>query len=319
MSAMANTQVRPYMKTEGSDGTDMASMRDIRLRIKSVKQTKQITKAMKLISASKLKKAKSQLEATLPFFNKIQSTLKFILHHTEGEEELAYFDKREKVEKRKIGYVIISGDKGLCGGYNSNVMKLAESEMKKLGKDIELKVFVIGSVGRYYFVRKGYNVDMEFLYPAQDPNLYRARDIADILIDMFNNSELDEVYLVYTKMITSLTLEPQVIKLLPLEPIDFEETDQEKEESKYLLNFVFEPSPEIVFAKLVPQYLRGVVYGSLVESFTSEQSARMAAMDAATRNADELIKKFTLFYNRARQAAITQEISEIIGGAEAIK
>ena len=297
----------------------MASMRDIRLRIKSVKQTKQITKAMKLISASKLKKAKSQLEATLPFFNKIQATLKFILHHTEGEEELAYFDKREKVERKKIGYVIVTGDKGLCGGYNNNVMKLAESEMKKFGSDVNLKVFVVGSVGRNYFAKKGYNIDMEFLYTVQSPTLYRARDMADTVIDMFNNGELDEVYLVYTKMITSLTLEPQIFKLLPLEPLDFEETDEEKEETKYLLNFVFEPSPEIVFARLVPQYLRGIVYGALVESFTSEQSARMTAMDAATRNADELIKKFTLFYNRARQAAITQEISEIIGGAETIK
>lgn len=297
----------------------MASIRDIRLRIKSIKQTKQITKAMKLISASKLKKAKSQLEATLPFFNKLQSTLKFILKRTEGEEHLAYFDKREKAEKKSIGYVIVTGDKGFCGGYNNNVIKLAEKEMKSRAADAKLRLFVVGSVGRSYFAKKDYSIDMEFLYTVQNPTLYRARDIADVMVDMFNNGELDEVYLIYTKMITSLTLEPQIIKLLPLEPVDFEETDSEKEENKYLLNFEFEPSPEVVFEKLVPQYLRGIVYGGLVESFTSEQSARMTAMDSATRNADELIKKFTLYYNRARQAAITQEISEIIGGAEAIK
>lgn len=294
-------------------------MRDIRVRIKSVKQTKQITKAMKLISASKLKKAKSQLEATIPFFNKIQSTLKFILNHTIGEERLRYFDKRENVEKKKVGFIVLSGDKSLCGGYNNNIIKLAEQEINKLSDGKEPVMFIAGGVGRSYFTKKDYNVDKEFLYPVQNPSFLRSRDIADMMIDMFNNKEIDEVYLIYTKMITSLTLEPQIMKLLPLEPVDFEETEQEKEESKYLLNFIFEPSPEEVFERLVPQYLRGIIYGTLVEAFTSEQSARMTAMDAATRNADELIKKLTLYYNRARQAAITQEISEIIGGAEAIK
>lgn len=294
-------------------------MRDIKLRIKSVNQTVQITKAMKLISASKLNKAKTQLKATEPFFNKIQSNMKFILNHTEGEDVLSYFDKREKVEKRKIGYVVITGDKGLCGGYNSNVMKLAEKEIKTNLEGNETKLFVLGNVGRNYFARRGYNIDMEFYYAVQDPTLTRARDIADILVEMFNKGELDEINLVYTKMISSLKLEPQIIKLLPLEPIDFSETEEETEDSKFLLNFLFEPSPKVVFDRMVPQYLRGLVYGSLVESYTSEQSARMTAMDAATRNAQEIIKKLTLFYNRARQAAITQEISEVVGGAEAIK
>lgn len=297
----------------------MASMRDIRMRIKSVNQTKQITKAMKLISASKLKKAKAQLEATAPFFNKIQSTMKFILKHTDGEENTSYFDKREKVKERKIGYVIVTGDKGLCGGYNNNIIKLAEKSLREYQEDIDIRLFIVGNVGRSYFAKKGFNIDMEFLYTVQNPTLYRARDIADVIIDMFNNKELDEIYLVYTKMITSLKLEPEIIKLLPLEKVDFEQTQKEAEESEYLLKFIFEPSPEVVFDKLVPQYMRGIVYGALVEAFTSEQSARMTAMDSATRNAEELIKRLTLFYNRARQAAITQEISEVIGGAETIK
>lgn len=297
----------------------MASARDIRNRIKSVKQTKQITKAMKLISASKLKKAKTQLDETVPFFNKIQSTLKFILNHMVGEERLQHFDKREKVDKKKVGFVIVSGDKGFCGGYNSNVIKLSEKEMKEQAKEKEVKLFVVGSVGRNYFLKKGANIDMEFLYTVQNPSYFRARDIGDVVVEMYEKGELDEVYIVYTKMINSLTLEPQVMKLLPLTAIDFEESEQEAEEAKYMLNFEFEPSPERVFDTLVPQYIRGIVYGALVESFTSEQSARMTAMDAATRNADELISKLTLYYNRARQSAITQEISEIIGGAEAIK
>lgn len=297
----------------------MASMRDIRMRIKSVKQTKQITKAMKLISASKLKKARTQLEETVPFFNKIQNTLKFILNHMVGEEKLRFFDKREKVEKKTVGFVIISGDKTLCGGYNSNIIKLAEKEMQEHAASKNVKLFVAGNVGRNYFQKKSNNIDMEFQYTVQNPTYYRARNIGDTLVEMFEKGELDEVYIVYTKMINSLSLEPQIIKLLPLEPLDFEESEEEYNEAKYLLNFEFEPSPERVFDTLVPQYIRGIVYGTLVEAFTSEQSARMTAMDSATRNADELIKKLTLYYNRARQAAITQEISEIIGGAETIK
>lgn len=297
----------------------MASMRDIRSRIKSVNETKQITKAMKLISASKLKKAKLQFEVTVPFFDKIQSTMKYILAHTEGEETLKFFDQREKVSNKKIGFVVITGDKGLAGGYNNNVMKLAESAMKQYAENRESRIFIIGNVGRSYFVRKGYNIDKEFLYTVQNPTLLRSRDITETLINDFNNGEIDEVYLIYTKMITSLRLEPEVMKILPLEHVDFKQTDEDYEKTKYLLNFSFEPSLKKVFDNLVPQYIRGLVYGTLVEAFTSEQSARMTAMDSATRNAEELIKKLTLFYNRARQAAITREISEVIGGAEAIK
>jgi F-type H+-transporting ATPase subunit gamma len=297
----------------------MPSMRDIRVRIKSVNETKQITKAMKLISASKLRKAKEQFEVTVPFFFRIQSTMKFILSHTQGEENLKYFEKREKIKKKKIGFVVVSGDKTLCGGYNINVMKTAESAIKEIGGDNDVKLFVVGNVGRADFLRKGYNIDMEFLYTVQNPTFYRARDIANVLIDLFNSNQLDEVYLVYTKMINSLKLEPQVMKILPLEAVDFEQTEEESHKTEYLLDFAFKPSMDAVFERLVPQYLRGIVFGALVEAFTSEQSARMTAMDSATRNADEIINKLTLYYNRARQAAITQEITEVIGGAETIK
>jgi F-type H+-transporting ATPase subunit gamma len=297
----------------------MPSMRDIRMRIKSVNETKQITKAMKLISASKLRKAKEQFEVTVPFFFRIQSTMKFILSHTKGEENLEYFDKRDKVKNKKVGYVVITGDKGLCGGYNNSVIKTAEAAIEECCKDKEVKLFVIGNVGRADFIRKGYNIDMEFLYTVQDPTYYRSREITDILVELYRKEHLDEIYLVYTKMITSLKLEPQVMKILPLDAVDFEQTEEELQKTEYLLDFDFEPSMVDVFEKLVPQYLRGIVFGALVESFTSEQSARMAAMDSATRNADEIIKRLTIFYNRARQAAITQEISEVIGGAETIK
>ena len=293
-------------------------MRDIRTRIKSVKDTMSITKAMKLISASKLKKAKEQFESTTPFFDRIQSTLKFILAHTTGEDTLHYFDKRNDVKDKKIGYIIITGDKGLCGGYNSNVIKLAQREIK-LHNQNDCKIMVVGNVGRADFLRKGYDIDKEHNFVVQNPTFSRAREITNIMISLFDSREIDEVYLVFTEMINSLSLQPKVMRLLPLETVTFKQTKEEYEEMKYLLEFEFNPSMEVTFNRLVPQYLRGITYGALVESFTSEQSARMTAMDAATRNAEDLIKKLTLLYNRARQSMITQEISEIISGAETIK
>jgi F-type H+-transporting ATPase subunit gamma len=293
-------------------------MRDIRTRIKSVKDTMSITKAMKLISASKLKKAREQFESTIPFFDKIQSTLKFILSHTSGEEALHYFDNRDDVKDKKVGFVVITGDKGLCGGYNSNVIKLAEQEFKSHSLD-NAKIIVVGNVGKIDFIKKGYRVDLGHSFVVQNPTLSRAREIANEMISLFDSREIDEIYLIFTEMENSLNLKPKVMKLLPLEPITFKQTEEEYEEMKYLLEFEFNPSMEVTFNRLVPQYLRGITYGALVESFTSEQSARMTAMDGATKNANDLLSDLNLRYNRIRQGIITQEISEIVGGAEAQK
>jgi F-type H+-transporting ATPase subunit gamma len=292
----------------------MASMREIKSRIKSIKETRQITKAMKLISAAKLKKAKQQLEQTMPYFNKVKSTIADILMHSGGIEN-EFFNLRNEKHGRKKGYIVITGDKGLAGGYNHNIIKLAESLIKE---NPDSRLFVAGHMGRGYFFRKGYNVDEEFDYSVQNPTVYRAREIADRVLDLFEKGELDEVFLVYTNMISSIKLEPTYLKLLPLS-IDALKEDVKGAEIRIDQRMSYEPSPKDVFDVLISKYVKGIVYGALVEAFTSEQSARMSAMDNATSNADEMLQRLNLYYNRARQAAITQEISESVGGAAALQ
>ncbi|MDF2987977.1 MAG: synthase, gamma subunit [Eubacterium sp.] len=291
------------------------NMREIKLRIKSINQMRQITKAMKLISASKLKKARTQLEETLPYFNKVRETIAEILAHS-GDVESKYFDLRNEKAVGKKAYIIISGDKGLAGGYNSNVKKLAE---QAIGKDKDNAVLLVaGNSGRSYFVRKNYNVHTEFDYAVQNPTVFRAREIAGILLDLYNKKEVDEVYIVFTQMMSAITLEPKLLKLLPLE-IGALRDDVKAEDIKIDEQIKYEPSANEVLDVLIPKYIKGIMYGCFVEAFTSEQSARMTAMDSATKNADEMLQKLNLYYNRARQAAITQEISEIVGGASALK
>lgn len=290
----------------------MANVREIRLRMKSIKETRKITNAMKLIAATTLKRSKQQLEETLPFFKKVQETIADILQHS-SDIDVKYFDNREDKPNKKSLYIVISGDKSLAGGYNSNVIKLAERSIEDKENSILLTA---GHVGHSHFKRKEYNILNEFAYPSQKPTVYRAREIGEVALEEFVKGNVDNVYLVYTLMVTSLKLEPQIIKLLPLDPENMKDIDL-KHESAH--SFLYEPSPNAVFNVLVPKYIKGILYGSLVQSFTSELSARMMAMDSATSNADKMIQKLTLYYNRARQAVITQEISEIVGGAAVLQ
>ncbi len=291
------------------------NMREIKLRIKSINQMRQITKAMKLISASKLKKARAQLEETLPYFSKVRETIAEILAHS-GDVESRYFNINNKQLGGKKAYIIMTGDKGLAGGYNSNIKKLAE---QAIGQDKDNALLLVaGNSGRSYFVKKNYKVHTEFDYAVQNPTVYRAREIAEIILDLYDKNEVDEVFVVYTKMVSAISLEPKLLKLLPLE-IGALREDVNSEDIKIDEQIKYEPSSSVVLNVLIPQYIKGVVYGVFVEAFTSEQNARMTAMDNATKNADEMLSKLNLYYNRARQAAITQEISEIVGGAAALK
>lgn len=295
----------------------MAQINEIKLRIKSIKETKQITKAMKLISAAKLKRARKQLDNALPYFKKVRSTMVDILMHS-GEINNKYFDLRDEKESRKKAYLILTGDKGLAGGYNHNIIKLVEEH---LAGDREVPLFVAGSVGKYHFIKNRYNVNMEFDYPVQNPTVYRARDISEYLLELFAEGVFDELYLAFTNMHSTILIEPQIIKLLPLElhTIREEMNISENIEDKIDNIIAYDPSPQEVLDILVGKYVKGVIYGAFVEAFTSEQSARMSAMDSSTTNADLMLEKLSLSYNRARQAKITQEISEIVGGSEALK
>jgi F-type H+-transporting ATPase subunit gamma len=291
----------------------MANTREIRTRIKSIQDIMKITNAMYLISSSKLKKARKGLAATHPYFESLQATIYDILLHA-PETTSVYFNKREKKanEERKEGYLIVTADRGLAGAYNHNIIKYVEEHMKEC-KCKNSRLFVIGQVGRQYFLRKGCTIDDNFLYTAQNPNLFRAGDIAKLLIDLFVQEELDDVYVVYTKMVTSMKAEVDCVKVLPLETKKFDAR------STGYVHVTFDPSPKAVMNRLVPNYLKGMIFGVLVEAFCSEQNARMTAMEAATKSAKDMLKSLGLQYNRARQAAITQEITEVVSGAKSLR
>ena len=291
------------------------NMREIKSHIKSINQMRQITKAMKLISASKLKKARVQLEETLPYFNKVRETIADILAHS-GDVESRYFNLKEQKEGKKKAYIVLTGDKGLAGGYNSNIIKLTERIIGQNKEDAIL--LVAGMSGRSFFVRKKYNVSTEFDYAVQNPTVFRAREIAEIILDLYNKQVVDEVHIVFTQMISAISLQPKSLKLLPIEICSLRE-DCSVHQIVIDEKIKYEPSASTVLDVLIPKYIKGIMYGVFVEAFTSEQNARMTAMDNATTNADDMLQKLNLYYNRARQAAITQEISEIVGGATALK
>ena len=295
----------------------MANIREIKLRIKSVTDTRQITKAMKLISAAKLKKAQQQLEQTLPFFNMVKIAIADILSRS-GNINSRYLDRRTEKQNPATGIFVLTGDKSLTGGYNHKIIKYTELLCRQNNNP---QLFIAGLIGRMYFTRKTALVDESFRFQVSDPTVDRASEIANIMLDRFLSGELDEVCLVYTQKINAFRLEPKAVKLLPLdlESLKREFGIEKTEEVNPGNPIYFEPSPGDVFDVLVPRYLNGIVYGALVESFTSEQSARMTAMDSATANADKMISALNLQYNRARQAAITQEITEIVGGASALE
>lgn len=289
----------------------MESIKEIRTHIDSVQQTLKITNAMYLISSSKLRKARRQLTNVQPYFEKITRTISDILHRTAGVDHV-YFDTRPG-HPHKVGYIVITGDKGLAGAYNHNVLRLVEEEMAKVE---DPTLFLIGQAGRNYFQHKGVNIDGEFMYTAQDPTVYRAREIGDTFIELFRKGHLDEVYVVYTEMVTPMQMEPKMVKLLPLDRDAFPWTPRRSADGSERHEVTYVPSPEHVLNHIVPSYLKGLLFGTLVESFCSEQNARMNAMDTATDNARSLLKELSLHYNRARQTAITQEITEIVGGAQ---
>ena len=293
----------------------MAGMKEIRDHIKSVEQTLKITNAMYLISSSNLRKARKQLHDVEPYFQKIETTISDILHHS-PEIDHPFFDKRPLIppEQRKVGYVVITGDKGLAGAYNHNILKMAEERMAKTPA---FGLFVVGQAGRNYFTERGIPIDGEFLDTAQDPNMGRARDMAETLTDLFQQGELDEVHVLFTRMVNSFRLEPTDYKILPLDPDVFPVYQRDRD--GYRRDVVYIPSVRAVMDRLVPGYLNGVLFGAMVESYCSEQNARMTAMKSSSDAAGDMLKDLGLSYNRARQAAITQEITEVVGGAQAAR
>lgn len=291
----------------------MANAREIQGRMKSIKDTMKITNAMYMVSSSKLQKARRDLKNTEPYFYLIQDSLAKILDAA-PEAGNVFFDTRptKQGQGRKVGHLVITADKGLAGAYNHNIIKLAERDVTENGCDDRL--FVVGQQGRHYFENRNIDIDINFKYTAQNPSMNRARVIALKLIELYINGNIDEVDVIYTKMVNSMTVEAVVKKLLPLKKEKLQTQDNELVESYEDATFM--PDASTVFNKIVPDYIAGFIYGALVESYCSEQNARMMAMQNASDSATTMIKDLSIKYNRARQAAITQEISEVCGGAK---
>lgn len=293
----------------------MAGITEIRGRMRSIQQTLKITNAMYLISSAKVKKARKQLQEVEPYFDRLAKTILDIFRHSPQLQHRYIEGHHKPKEERKTGFVVITGDKGLAGAYNHNVLKLAESY---LARKQDSTLFLIGQMGRHYFEKKNISIDAEFMYTAQDPTLDRAQDICDTLVDLYERGALDEIYLVFTHSYSAMRMEPEIIKLLPLDRAMLSARRGLSEADQYRDVVRYEPSPEAVLDVLVPGVIRGYLFAALVESFCSEQSSRMSAMDSASESARDMLKTLSLEFNRARQGAITQEITEIAGGAEAL-
>ena len=287
----------------------MAGLREIQSRIRSIEDTRKITGAMYMISSTKLKKAKRDLERTEPYFYMLQSTIERIMRHL-PEMEHPYFEDSSR-KCTRIGLLVITGDKGLAGAYNHNIMKLAQQFLDQSEKQISL--FVVGELGRQYFAGKHISIAENFTYTVQDPTFDRARWISEILREKYMVGEIEELHVIYTRMENSMLCQAEDKRLLPLSGKQLPQppTDVYQEE------FMLEPSAKDAVDMIVPNYLAGFIYGALVEAFCSEQNDRMMAMEAATDNADKLLHDLNIMYNRARQAQITQEITEVSSGARA--
>ena len=285
----------------------MASMRDIKRRKSSISSTQQITKAMKLVSTVKLQKAKTRAEQTDPYFRYMYKTVSSILAKS-GNIIHPYLTPGDSDRK---AVVVLTSNRGLAGGYNTNVVKLITNG--DFNKD-ELDIYAVGGKGQELLASKGYNIVESAPEVMENPTYSDAAELCNKVLESFSNGEVGEIYLAYTHFKNTVTQEAQLIKLLPVEIDDEEEDDSD--DASVLMNY--EPNEEEALDMIIPKYVTSLFYGALVESHASENGARMQAMDSATSNAEEMISDLTLKYNRARQGSITQELTEIIAGAQAI-
>jgi F-type H+-transporting ATPase subunit gamma len=285
-----------------------AGAREIKRKIRSVNSTRQITKAMELVSTAKLKRAKDRVDITRPYFETVMRTVQDIM---QNEKSLKH-DYLNVREVQKTLYIVVSADRGLCGGYNINVLKTTGADMISPDKS---SVITIGKRARDFFNKEDVESLGEYVYISEKPTFADAQDIARKALKLFSDEAVDEIKLVYTRLISTIAQEPAILKLLPIEVPEGEENTTDD-----LQEFVsYEPSAETVLSYVIPKYMESTLFGALVESSAAEQAARRIAMENASDNADDMIATLSLTYNQARQAAITQEISEIVGGAEALK
>ena len=290
----------------------MPSMKEIKSRIDSVKDTQKITSAMHLIASTKMQKAKAELDKTRPYFDALRSEIKRVFRTVDSEIDGKYFypDEDDEPLDGTYGYLVITADKGLAGSYNQSVIKEA---VNMVTAHPDARIFVVGEYGRRYFKNHNIEIDDKFSYTAQDPTLARAREISSYLLDLYDKGNIEKIYIIYTDFVNGMTTKAQSTRLLPFHQDQFVPPKSEK---KVEQPFEFNPSANAALEYLVPSYITGFIYAALVDSFCCEQNARMNAMDSANRNAEDLLSDLGKQFNYTRQKVITQEITEIASGAK---
>lgn len=287
-----------------------AGVREYKRRIGSVQNTQQITKAMEMVAAAKLRRAQEDAESSRPYTETLQGTLARLT-------AVAYDVKHPLLEVRedirKIGYIVVTADRGLCGGYNTNIIRAANTAMQEDERNLETGIVAVGRKARDFYRKRG-NVDAEFVNLGDNISYADAREIGQYVMNAYENEEFDEIYLVYARFLNILRQVPTAVKLLPLEPPKQEEPTEE-----HYVDYIYEPSADEILLTLLPKYVGSQIYHAMLEGKASEHGARMTAMGNATENAGEIIENLTMEMNKARQAAITDEILDIVGGAEALK
>ena len=322
----------------------MANLRDVRLRMRAISQTLQVTRAMNLISTSKLRKGRRVLEDTEPFFTRIQKSMFDILTGAENLESRFFSGVRpsgkdalpgqavpEAGQPKRSAVLVITSDKGLAGGYNANIFREVTAFCESLAKPAAVSqaaspvktvpvLILVGAIGYRYLIHSPYIILENFSFKSRLPGMEEAQEIADFIISQYLWGMFDEVHIIYTHMYSVVKLLPARRQILPLCARRLqEEITRQGQEKRAGLHFEYLPSEAEVFDSLVPMYIKGIIYGCLIESYASEQSARMSAMDEASKSAEEMLASLRISYNRARQAGITQEVTEIVSGSAALE
>jgi F-type H+-transporting ATPase subunit gamma len=286
----------------------MAVGREIRKKIKSIQNTQKITRAMEMVAASKMRRAQQRMSAARPYADKMRNVIRH-LHHAHPEYRHPFLIEREP---KNVGLIMVTTDRGLCGGLNTNALRMALQTMKQWQKNnFGIVACNIGAKGLAFFRRIGVNIVSEVTHLGDSPRMEDLIGTVKVMLDAYVKADIDHLYIVYSNFINTMTQQSVMEQLLPL-------PESEEEQLKHYWDYIYEPDAVDVLDDLLRRYIEALVYQAVVENLASEQSARMVAMKSASDNAGKLIEEFTLKYNKARQAAITQEIAEIVGGAAAL-
>lgn len=286
----------------------MSNAKEIKTQIRSIQNTRKVTRALEMVSASKIRKAQDRMAATRPYARMMQQVIGHIAH-ADVEYRHPYLIEREP---QRVGYILISTDRGLCGGLNGNLFKLLISRMREWEKkDVALELVTIGSKGNAFFKRTNVEISAHTSHVGEQPSVSDLIGVTKVMLDGYDEGRLDRVYLAYNDFVNTMTQQPIVQQLLPVVPSD-------EKELEHHWDYIYEPDAEGVLDEVLVRYIESLVYQGVMENIASEHAARMVAMKSATDNAEQLMDDLQLVYNKARQAAITQEISEIVSGAAAV-